>query len=201
MSQAKEELTTVMSDAILTALANTHTILIARVEAVKAKTIDVRPVIQRVVDGQNIDLPLFPDVPPVFLQGGSSYDAHPIAVGDYCLILINERCFDRWYAGEDGKPPLEFRMHDYSDGFALVGINPASMAKTIPTTIERFGDSTVTGAWTHAGSYSLAGPMNVTGNTNSETYSVSGAPGWSGTFATGDARTVTVVSGLITNVA
>ena len=201
MSKAKEELTTVTNDAILTALANTHTILIARVEAVNATTIDVKPVIQRVVDGNNIDLPLFPGVPPVFLQGGSSYDAHPIAAGDYCLLLINERCFDRWYAGEDGVPPLEFRMHDYSDGFALVGINPASMAKTIPATIERMGDSTVTGAWVHSGSYSLTGPLGVTGNTDSSTYSVGGAAGWTGSFATGDSRTVTVVSGLIINVA
>lgn len=201
MTDKKVELPDVMNDAIITALANTHTILIARVEAVNAKTIDVQPVIQRVVDGVAVDLPLFPGVPPVFLQGGSSYDAHPIAAGDYCLLLINERCFDRWYAGDDGVPPLEPRMHDYSDGFALVGVNPASMAKTIPTTIERMGDSTVTGAWVHAGSYALTGPLTVTGNTDSTTYSVGGTPGWSGSFATGDARTVTVVSGLITNVA
>lgn len=207
MTDKKVELPDVMNDAIIAALANTHTILIAKVEAVKATTIDVQPVIQRVVDGQAIDLPLFPDVPPIFLQGGSSYDAHPITAGDYCLLLINERCFDRWYAGDDGQPPLEFRMHDYSDGFALVGVNPASMAKTIPTTIERFGDSTVTGAWVHTGSYDLTGPLTVTGstttigNTDSTTYSVNSTPGWTGSFATGDARTVTVVSGLITNVA
>lgn len=207
MTDKKVELPDVMYDAILAALANTHTIVLARIEAVKAKTIDVRPVIQRVVDGQAVDLPLFPDVPPIFLQGGSSYDAHPISAGDYCLLLINERCFDRWYAGDDGQPPLEFRMHDYSDGFALVGVNPASMAKTIPTTIERFGDSTVTGAWVHTGSYDLTGPLTVTGNTTtignteSTTYSVNSTPGWTGSFATGDARTVTVVSGLITSVA
>ncbi len=207
MTQKKEELTDVMNDSLITALANTHTILIGRIENVGATTIDVQPVIQRVVDGNNISLPIFPKVPPVFLQGGTSYDAHPIAVGDYCLLLVNERCFDRWYMGEDGLPPLEMRMHDYSDCFALVGVNPASMAKTIPTTIERFGDSTVTGAWIHAGSYDLTGPLTVTGdtttigNTDSTTYSVAGAPGWTGTFATGDSRTVTVVAGLITNVA
>lgn len=201
MSQEKRELPDVMNDAILTALANTHTILIARVEAVNATTIDVQPVIQRVVDGVNISLPLFPSVPPIFLQGGSSYDAHPITAGDYCLLLINERCFDRWYAGDDGVPPLEFRMHDYSDGFALVGVNPAAMAKTIPTTIERFGDSTVTGAWVHSGSYALTGPLTVTGNTESSTYSVGGTPGLSISFATGDGRTATYVSGVLVTVA
>lgn len=198
--QAKEQLSNAVEDSVLTALANTHTILIAKVVSVGETTIDVQPVIQRVVDGQNIDLPVFPSVPPVFLQGGASYDAHPIAANDYCLLLVSERCFDRWYDGADNVPPIEQRMHDYSDCFALVGVNPKAMAKTIPATIERIGDSTVMGAWVHQGSYTLTGPMDVTGNTDSTTYSVNGTPGWTGTFATGDSRTVTVIAGLITNV-
>ena len=207
MTAKKEELTDVMNDAMITALANTHTIVIAKVVAVGSTTIDVKPVIQRVVDGQAQDLPVFPSVPPIFLSGGESYDAHPIAEGDYCLLLVSERCFDRWYDGADNVPPIEQRMHDYSDCFALVGVSPASMAKTIPTTIERFGDSTVTGNWIHTGNYDLTGALTVIGstdtigNTASTTYSVNGTPGWTGTFATGDSRTVTVIAGLITNVA
>lgn len=203
----KVELNDVMNDAMITALANTHTIVIAKVVTVGATTIDVKPVIQRVVDGETVDLPLFPSVPPIFLSGGASYDAHPITEGDYCLLLVSERCFDRWYDGADNVPPIEQRMHDYSDCFALVGVSPASMAKTIPVTIERFGDSTVTGDWIHTGSYALTGPLTVTGdtdtsgNTDSGTYSVGGAPGWSGVFRTGDSRNVTVVHGIITNVA
>lgn len=206
MTDKKTELTDVLNDATATALANTHTIVVAKVVSVGAVTIDVQPVIQRVVDGQAIDLPVFPSVPPVFLSGGQSYDAHPIATGDYCLLLVSERSFDRWYMGADNVPPIEQRMHDYSDCFALVGIAPAAIAKTIPTTIERKGDSTVTGNWIHSGNYTLTGLLQVIGststteNTESATYSVGGAPGWTGTFATGDSRTVTVVSGLITNV-
>lgn len=201
MTDKKEELTDVMNDAMITALANTHTIVIAKVTSVGSTTIDAQPVIQRVVDGQAVTLPVFPSIPPVFLSGGASYDAHPIAVGDYCLLLVSERCFDRWYGGADNVPPIEQRMHDYSDCFALVGVSPASMAKTIPATIERFGDSTVTGDWTHTGNYTLIGNLDVSLNTDSTTYSVAGTPGWTGSFATGDSRTVTVVSGLITNVA
>lgn len=201
MTDKKEELTDVMNDAMITALANTHTIVIAKVTSVGTTTIDAQPVIQRVVDGQAVTLPVFPSIPPVFLSGGASYDAHPIAVGDYCLLLVSERCFDRWYGGADNVPPIEQRMHDYSDCFALVGVSPASMAKTIPATIERFGDSTVTGEWTHTGNYTLIGNLDVSLNTDSTTYSVAGTPGWTGSFATGDSRTVTVVSGLITNVA
>lgn len=201
MTDKKEELTDVMNDAILTALANTHTIVIAKITAVGSTTIDAQPVIQRVVDGQAVTLPVFPSIPPVFLSGGTSYDAHPIAVGDYCLLLVSERCFDRWYGGADNVPPIEQRMHDYSDCFALVGVSPASMAKTIPATIERFGDSTVTGDYIHTGNYMLIGSLDVSLNTDSTTYSVAGTPGWTGTFATGDSRTVTVIAGLITNVA
>lgn len=201
MTDKKEELTDVMNDAMITALANTHTIVVAKVTSVGSTTIDAQPVIQRVVDGQAVTLPVFPSVPPVFLSGGTSYDAHPIAVGDYCLLLVSERCFDRWYGGADNVPPIEQRMHDYSDCFALVGVSPASMAKAIPTTIERFGDSTVTGDYIHTGNYTLIGSLDVSLNTDSTTYSVAGTPGWTGTFATGDSRTVTVIAGLITNVA
>lgn len=201
MTDKKEELTDVMNDSILTALANTHTIVVAKITAVGSITIDCQPVIRRVVDGAAIQLPVFPSVPPVFLSGGTSYDAHPLAVGDYCLLLVSERCFDRWYGGADNVPPIEQRMHDYSDCFALVGVAPASAAKLIPSTIERKGDSTVTGNWVHSGNYTLTGNMIVIGNTDSTTYSVGGVPGWTGTFATGDSRTVTVIAGLITNVA
>lgn len=201
MTDKKEELTDVMNDGILAALANTHTIVIAKITAVGSITIDCQPVIQRVVDGAAVQLPVFPSVPPVFLSGGTSYDAHPLAVGDYCLLLVSERCFDRWYGGADNVPPIEQRMHDYSDCFALVGVSPASMAKTIPTTIERFGESTVTGDYIHTGNYTLIGSLDVSLNTDSTTYSVAGTPGWTGTFATGDSRTVTVIAGLITNVA
>lgn len=201
MTDKKEELTDVMNDAMITALANTHTIVIARITAVGSTTIDAQPVIQRVVDGQAVQLPVFPSVPPIFLSGGTSYDAHPIGVDDYCLLLVSERCFDRWYGGADNVPPIEQRMHDYSDCFALVGVSPASMAKTIPTTIERFGDSTVTGDYIHTGNYLLTGLLAVTGNTDSTTYSVNGVPGWTGTFSTAAVLTVTVAHGIITNVA
>lgn len=201
MTDKKEELTDVMNDGILAALANTHTIVVAKITAVAKTTIDCQPVIQRVVDGVAIQLPVFPSVPPVFLSGGTSYDAHPLAVGDYCLLLVSERSFDRWYGGADNVPPIEQRMHDYSDCFAIVGVSPASMAKTIPATIERFGDSTVTGDYIHTGNYTLTGALDVSLNTDSTTYSVGGIPGWTGTFATGDSRTVTVIAGLITNVA
>lgn len=115
------------------ALANLHTATIAKITKVDAQTVNCIPVVARVVNDQAIQLPEFQDVPPLFLQGGGSYLAHPVAVGDYCLLIFTERCFDQWYGGGDFIRPTDARMHDYSDGFAIVGINPLGSAITIPT--------------------------------------------------------------------
>lgn len=129
----KRELSDVLFDVLETWQAGIHTITVGKVTAVREKTIDVQPVVNSIVDGVSRKLPLLIKVPPVFLTGGASYVALPITVGDYALIFITERSFDRWYAGVDNEPPLEFRMHDYSDGFALVGLEPFASAITIPS--------------------------------------------------------------------
>ncbi len=107
-------------------------LLSQKITSVNDKTISCVPVINRVVKGSSKQLPEFIEVPPVILQGGDSYIAEPIAAGDYCLVLISERCYDAWYAGSDFVSPLEMRMHDYSDGFALCGVNPQATAINIP---------------------------------------------------------------------
>jgi len=161
---AKRELTDVLNDAIGEALSNLHTATIAKVTGVQAKTISVQPVINRVVAGRSIELPEFTMVPPVFMQGGGSYTAHPIAVGDYCLLILTERCFDRWYDGADFQSPAEFRMHDYSDGLAIVGVNPLASAITIPSVIQQTGDTNQDGDYTHQGDRTQVGDLTVTGN-------------------------------------
>lgn len=145
--------------AIDSTLANVHTHTIARVTAVGEKTISCRPVINRVVDGESITLPEFIEVPPVFMQGGGSYTAYPIAIGDYCLLMISERCFDRWYQGQDYKSPAQRRMHDYSDGFALIGINPFAGAITIPSVIQQTGDTIIDGDVTINGQLTVDGKV------------------------------------------
>jgi len=158
------ELNEVLQDQVLEALAKTHTATVGRVVKVNATTIDVQPVINLVFNGEDLTPPVFAEVPPVFMQGGSSYTAHPIAVGDYALMIFAERSFDRWYAGSDGVRPPELRMHDYSDGFAIVGINPASKAIEIPTVIKQVGDTDQTGDYVHVGNRTQTGNFTLTGN-------------------------------------
>lgn len=160
----KKQLIDTIDISIQAALANLHTATIARVESVGAKTISVRPVINRVVKGQVIQLPEFTEVPPVFMQGGTSYTAHPIAVGDYCLLVLTERCFDAWYEGQDFRQPAEFRMHDYSDGLAIVGVLPRGGAITIPDVITQIGDTYQEGNYEHVGNRTQAGDHTQTGD-------------------------------------
>jgi hypothetical protein len=184
---AKRELTDVLNDAIGEALSNLHTATIAKVTAVQAKTISVQPVINRVVEGKSIKLPQFTKVPPLFMQGGGSYTAHPIAVGDYCLLILTERCFDRWYGGADFQSPAEFRMHDYSDGLAIVGVNPLASAITIPSVIQQTGDTNQDGNYTRQGNMVQEGDTEITGNfTLNGNMQVNGNITCSGTISAGN---------------
>ena len=183
----KRQLINVINDAISFAMSNMHTATIARVTGVQAKTISVQPVINRVVNKKSIELPEFTQVPPVFMQGGGSYTAHPVAVGDYCLLVLTERCFDRWYGGSDFQSPAEFRMHDYSDGLAIVGVNPMAGAITIPSVIQQTGDTNQDGNYTHQGDRSQVGDLTITGDlTLTGNMQVNGNITCSGTISAGN---------------
>ena len=154
----------VINQIVMRALGEVHTIQLGRVEKVNEKTIDVQPVVKKVLNGSIITMPLFKDVPPIFMQGGSSSEVWPIAVGDYCLLFVAEVCIDRWYMGEDDLEPNEDRRFDYSDSFALVGVNPFSSAKTIPAVTTAEGDKVITGNYTHTGDNIHIGDDTHTGD-------------------------------------
>ena len=166
----------VINQVVQRALQEVHTMLVGRVESVGINTIDVQPVTKKILNGSIINMPLFREVPPVFIQGGASYEAYPIAAGDYCLLFVSESNIERWYAGQDDMQPNEDRMFDYSDSFALVGVNPLSAAKIIPPVTTAIGDKIIqgdythtgnvihTGDITHVGNYGLTGNLTVTGD-------------------------------------
>jgi Phage protein Gp138 N-terminal domain len=70
------------------------------------------------------------DVPICFPSGGGFTITMPIAVDDEVLLVFAARCIDAWWqSGGTGNLPMEYRMHDLSDGFAIPG--PKSIPKTI----------------------------------------------------------------------
>jgi hypothetical protein len=194
----KKELIDTINICLFDALVNLHTSTVCRVEKVNQKTIDVKPVVNFVVKGRSIEKTTFTKVIPLFMKGGSSYTAHPISVGDYALVHFTERCMDRWYSGQDFVEPAEFRMHDYSDGFAVVGLENLDGAIDIPSVIQQTGDFNQDGNCTHQGNTAHTGSYTLNGNMDADTYSVDGTSGVSGTFLSDDGKSITVTQGLIT---
>lgn len=182
----KRQLTEIIEQAVFASIAEIAQGVVAKITVVNETTINCKPVINKIVNGAEIEMPEFTEVPPVFLNGGDSYEAYPLKVDDYCILLISERCFDLWYEGQDFRPPAEIRMHDYSDAFALVGLRNRSGAITIPSDdriwqigdkykegdhehlgdLVHNGNTTQTGDYTQDGDYNLTGNVEHTGNTN-----------------------------------
>lgn len=165
---ADKNILDIINSAILEKLSNVHTILISKISKINTNTIDCLPVINRVLsDGEEIQLPEFKEVPLITLQGNATNYVHmPVSVGDYALIFVNERCFDNWYRDQDFIKPLKQRIFDYSDSFAIIGINPLSKAITIPTDSRTWliGNTYQAGDWEHLGDLSEIGNTNKTGD-------------------------------------
>lgn len=91
-----------------------------------AITVKCRPTIQGTVTSPEgtksfVNMPSLVDVPVVFPRGGGYTMTFPIQAGDECLVVFSSRCIDGWWQAGGIAPPTEHRMHDLSDGFALVG--------------------------------------------------------------------------------
>lgn len=65
--------------------------------------------------------PLLVDVPIFIPTGGQGYLTFPVAAGDVCLVLFNDRDFDQYWATGNIQDPNSGRMHDLSDGLAIIG--------------------------------------------------------------------------------
>ncbi len=79
---------------------------------------------QRVLpDGTVKSYPLLINCPVFTLQGGGGSIQFPIAIGDQCLLLFNDRRLDEWIQNGGQQPPGDGRMHDMSDAICLVGLN------------------------------------------------------------------------------
>lgn len=97
-----------------------------------AQTLSVQPAIQGTLsnpDGttQTVNLPLLVDVPIVWPRAGGFALTFPIAVGDEVLVVFGARCIDSWWQSGSVGAPAEARMHDLSDGFAILA--PTSQPK------------------------------------------------------------------------
>lgn len=122
--------------AILAALTQVWTAIPGEVVSYDSQkvTVVVQPVIKAQITDKSgkqsmVSLPVLPDVPVLFPGGGGCRLTFPIQAGDECLVVFASRSIDAWWQSGGVQPPIEPRMHDLSDGFAIVG--PMSQAKKI----------------------------------------------------------------------
>jgi hypothetical protein len=97
-----------------------------------AQTVAVQPSIQGTVaspDGstRSVNMPLLVDVPIVWPRAGGFALTFPIAPGDEVLVVFASRCIDAWWQSGGVGVAAEARMHDLSDGFAILA--PTSQPK------------------------------------------------------------------------
>lgn len=78
-----------------------------------------------------VDYPILLDCPVLCLGGGNGALTFPIAPGDDCLALFNDRSIDTWFQGSTTSAPPSGRLHSLSDGIILVGLR--SMADVLPS--------------------------------------------------------------------
>ncbi len=95
-------------------------------------TCTVQPAIQGVIEDENgkleyVPLPVLADVPICFPRAGGFILTLPLAINDEVLVVWASRCIDAWWQSGGVQKPIEARMHDLSDGFAIPG--PCSVPK------------------------------------------------------------------------
>lgn len=79
---------------------------------------------------KTIAYPLLVDVPVFINSGGTGRLTFPVAAGDTCLVLFNDRDIDTWFSTGNVAAPNTQRTHDLSDGLALVGFRSLANALT-----------------------------------------------------------------------
>lgn len=143
-----------------------------------ANTVVVQPTVKGLINqpsgvAKAVDLPLLPDVPVYFPRGGGVTLTFPVSAGDECLVVFSSRCIDGWWQSGGVQLAPEFRMHDLSDGFALIGpMSQPNVISNISTSAAqlRTDDGSAYVELTPAGvvngtaqSWNVVGDLNVTG--------------------------------------
>lgn len=98
------------------------------------QTVSVQPAVQgqttnEAGDVSNVNLPLLVDVPICWPRAGGFAITFPVAAGDEVLVVFASRCIDSWWQSGGVGAQAEVRMHDLSDGFAILA--PTSQAKKL----------------------------------------------------------------------
>lgn len=94
------------------------------------QTAKITIVYKQTYDDGPRDYPVLAQVPVLFLGGGNAFLSFPVAPGDECLVLYNDRDIDNWIKSGQVVSPNTDRLHSFADGFALIA--PRNATRVIP---------------------------------------------------------------------
>lgn len=118
------------------AAAQTATVQVAVLRQVADTTTDPATLVPKAY-------PILLDVPVMILTGGKAGVTLPIAVGDTCLLLFNDRDMDEFWNSGSVVIPNSSRAHDFSDALAIIGFRTKANALTAyDTTKAKFYNDT-----------------------------------------------------------
>lgn len=189
-------------------------------------TVSVQLVIKRLAlireDGTRVfeEKPLLASCPIVEMYGGSGLLTMPIAVGDECLVFFSDDEIDNWWNTGAVSAPTTSRIHDISDGFALVGVRSVANLVTRLTNGARLAyasskidllDGSIeseSADWQHTGAFQINGITTFNGQCrglsggaiaiDADLVQTGGKTLSAGNGATGTFTQVTVVDGIVT---
>lgn len=112
----------------------------------------------------NRAIPNLPDVPVIFPRGGGYVLTFPVAAGDPCLVVFASRNIDAWWQNGGVQAPLDGRIHDLSDGFAILGpfIQTATLSAMSGSAAQLRSLDGTTVVEVGAGTIKLTAPTKVT---------------------------------------
>jgi len=76
-----------------------------------------------------VDYPILLDCPCVVLGGGLASLTMPIAKGDECLVIVNDRDINDWFQSGQVGPVSTPRLHSLADAIILVGLKSSPNAR------------------------------------------------------------------------
>jgi hypothetical protein len=116
--------------AIDTALRNTYVCCPGIIDSFDPviQTATIQPAIrQQSIDAEGNKvtkkLPLLINVPVIFPESGGFSLTFPVKKGDECLVLFADRNFESWQDQGGIQEQPSVRIHDISDGLAIIGFN------------------------------------------------------------------------------
>jgi hypothetical protein len=71
---------------------------------------------------EDVEIPILGDVPIYMPRAGNFILTMPVKVGDECLVVFTDTCYDTWYETGNIGNKIDNRRHDLSDGIAFLGI-------------------------------------------------------------------------------